>query len=530
MKAAGKAESRFRYTGEMPPSYFNMARYCLRAANAPRDKHALIVVNACDCESWTYGALEAGVLRAAYAFRGRYALSDGARIIIRLRNKSAFPLAFFGAIAGGLVPIPVSPELTARELDFLLEDSEASAIVLDDSLPHGVFAPDLAIIPESTFSEEIESGPQADYANTKADDPAFLIYTSGTTATPKGVFHAHRSAWGRRPMYHGWYGIGCNDRVLHAGSFNWTYTLGTGLADPWANGATAVVYTGEKTPDVWPRLISGHGISIFAAVPGVYRQILKYTDAAEIRSVGLRHGLCAGESLVQSIADEWQERTGTVLYEALGQSELSTYISSSPNVPPKPGKIGKPQPGRVVAILPEEGEEQPLAQGVPGLIAVHRSDPGLMLGYLKRAAEEAEMFRGDWFIGGDAGMMDEEGYIAHLGRRNELMNAGGFRVSPVEVEQQLAQHPSVAEAAVAEVAVREGVSIVAAFIVLSEGAAADRPALELFAKTRLASYKQPKDYTFVDALPRTANGKLKRSELGRLLINKGIAAYKGLPA
>lgn len=523
MKGAGEEADKFGYAGKLPPANFNMARYCLRAGNAPSDKHALTVVNEVESQTWTYGALEASVLRAAHAFRARHALPSGARVIIRLRNKSTYPVAFFGAIAGGLVPIPASPDLTARELDFLLEDSEARAILLDESLPHDVFDPDLAIIPEARFAAEIASGPEASYANTKADDPAFLIYTSGTTATPKGVLHAHRSAWGRRPMYQCWYGIKPGDRVLHAGSFNWTYTLGTGLSDPWANGATAVVYTGVKTPEVWPSLISSHDISIFAAVPGVFRQILKYADAEAIRTVRLRHGLCAGETLPQSIANEWRERTGTILYEALGQSELSTYISSSPSVPLKPGRIGKPQPGRSVVILPEEGGDEPLAHSEAGLIAVHRSDPGLMLGYLKRPAEEAGMFRGEWFVGGDAGMMDEENYIAHLGRRNELMNAGGFRVSPLEVEEQLSQHPSVAEAAVAEVTIREGVSIIAAFIVLNDGAAADRTALEPFAKSRLATYKQPKDYIFVDTLPRTANGKLKRSELRRLFPNQEIA-------
>ena len=122
-----------------------------------------------------------------------------------------------------------------------------------------------------------------DYADTAADDPAFLIYTSGTTASPKGVLHAQRSAFGRRPMYQGWYGIGPDDRMLHAGAFNWTFTLGTGLTDPWANGATAIIYTGEKDPALWPRAHRETGATLFAGVPGVYRQILKYAKPAPDR-------------------------------------------------------------------------------------------------------------------------------------------------------------------------------------------------------------------------------------------------------
>jgi acetyl-CoA synthetase len=507
------------YKGDLPPACFNMARYCLRAAGALRDKTALLVVHDAsgrDTETWTYGALEDAVLRTAHELRTGYGLKKGERVAIRLRNRTAYALAFFGAIAGGLVPIPISPDLTARELSFLLDDSEASAIVLDDTLAHGAFNPALKLIPEASLVSASESGPLSEYENTAADDPAFLIYTSGTTASPKGVLHAQRSAWGRRPMYQGWYGIEASDRLMHAGSFNWTYTLGTGLSDPWANGATSIVYTGEKDPALWPRLIRTHGVTIFAAVPGVYRQILKYAAFPYGGLPDLRHGLTAGEALASMVAEARRERTGTSLYEALGQSELSTYISSAPSVPPKPGKVGRPQPGRCVAILPDEGGTEPVPAGEEGLIAVHRSDPALMLGYWKRPAEEAAIFRGDWFIGGDAGTMDADGYIAHLGRHNDLMNAGGFRVSPAEVEQQLAKHPGVAEIAVAEVTVREGVSIIAAFVV-SHGDDETQLASSLasHASTVLAGYKCPKQYVFVEALPKTPNGKVKRGVLKR---------------
>jgi acyl-coenzyme A synthetase/AMP-(fatty) acid ligase len=118
------------------------------------------------------------------------------------------------------------------------------------------------------------------YAETSAEDPAFLIYTSGTIGQPKGVLHGHRSAWGRRPMYQGWYGIGETDIVLHAGAFNWTYTLGVGMIDPWANGATAVLYKGSPDPSVWPALIERFSVTIFATVPSLYRRILKYANGS----------------------------------------------------------------------------------------------------------------------------------------------------------------------------------------------------------------------------------------------------------
>jgi len=316
-------------------------------------------------------------------------------------------------------------------------------------------------------------------------------------------------------MYEGWYGITADDRMLHAGAFNWTFTLGSGLTDPWANGATAIIYTGEKSPEIWPRLISKTQATLFAAVPGVFRQILKYAAAEELAAMShLRHGLMAGEAPPESLFDAWETATGRPLYEALGMSEISTYASASPTVPRKPGTVGKPQPGRAVVILSEDGGETPLPDGEAGLIAVHASDPGLMLGYWNRPDEEAEVRRGDWFLGGDYGSIDSDGYITHLGRANDIMKAMGYRVAPQEVEAVLARHPHVGEVACAELKVREGVSVIAAYIVpAGDEVEPDCEALMAFAEQHLAPYKCPRVVRLVARLPRTANGKVLRRGL-----------------
>jgi len=314
-------------------------------------------------------------------------------------------------------------------------------------------------------------------------------------------------------MYQGWYGIGPDDRMLHAGAFNWTFTFGTGLADPWANGATAIIFTGEREPDVWGRLIRTSGATIFAAVPGLYRQMLKYGgDLADLAA--LRHGLMAGEAPPPGLFQDWQQRTGRQIHEALGMSEVSTYISTAPTVPRREGAVGKPQPGRRVAVLPLEGEV-PLPPGEEGLLAVHRSDPGLMLGYWRRPREEAEVLRGEWFLGGDLAMMDADGYVLLRGRANDVMKALGYRVSPLEVEGVLALHPDVAEVACRELRVREDVSVIGAFVVAKPDVPHDAEAILAFARERLAAYKCPRSVVFVDTLPRTAHGKVKRSELAR---------------
>ena len=496
---------------------FNMARYCIGRTAAERPEHpALIVISAADAakpsEVWSYQNVESAILRVADALRA-LGLAPGARIVIRLENTSAYALLFFGAIAGGYVPLPTSTQLTEAEVRFLIEDSGAEAIAVAAALPVAAIPAGVKIISAIDVERMLQSPQRAAYANTSADDPAFLVYTSGTTAKPKGVLHAHRSTLGRSPMYQGWYGITPDDRMLHAGAFNWTYTLGTGLTDPWANGATAIVYTGEKDPALWPQLIRATGATLFAGVPGLYRQILKYVGPLHGNLGALRHGLMAGEPPPPGLFEAWDAATGLPLYEALGMSELSTYISSSPSVPRRKGTVGRPQLGRRVAILPLEGGETPLPAGQEGLIAVHRSDPGLMLGYWNRKDEESHVYRGEWFTGGDIGCMDADGYVTHLGRANDIMKAQGYRVAPQEVEAVIALCPGVADVACAEIQVRDDISVVGAFVVRAPGSAIDAATVLRFAAERLAAYKTPRQVVFLDALPRTPNGKIKRSQL-----------------
>ena len=503
------------------PEYFNMARYCLAApAEQLPHKPALVVVADPDpqsppLETWTFAQMEDAVLRVAAALEDR-GLKPGDRILIRLDNTSAYPILYFGAIAAGLIAVATSSQLTAAEADFLMGDSAPRAVALAPHLPRGNIPTDVIVLEEAEVRGMTHHLRRGAYAATRAEDPAYLLYTSGTTARPKGVVHAHRVALGRSRTYQGWYGIRPDDVMLHAGAFNWTYTLGTGLIDPWGNGVTSTIYVGEKSPEVWPAVIVKTGATLFAAVPGLFRQILKYAPPGPLNVGRLRHGLIAGEAPAQSLFGDWQARTGTEIYEALGMSEISTYVSTCPGMARKDGSPGRAQPGRRVAVLPVEGGTDPLPPGEEGLLAVHRSDPGLMLGYWNRSDEEAEVYRGEWFLGGDLAIIDADGYIFHHGRANDVMKALGYRVSPLEVETVIAQHPDVGEVACAEISAREGVTLIGAFLVAKPGHTVDAASVMSFAKERLAQYKCPREIIVVDALPRTPNGKVKRSELGRV--------------
>ena len=220
----------------------------------------------------------------------------------------------------------------------------------------------------------------------------------------------------------------------------------------------------------------------------------------------LRHGLTAGERLDPELRRAWKDRTGTELHEAMGMSECSTFLSGSPAQPAPEGSAGYPQPGRRVAILSDGGE--PLPPGQPGVLAVHRSDPGLFLGYLGQPEETAAKFQGEWFLTGDMAVQAEDGAISTLGRADDMMNAGGFRVAPAEVEDVLVPVPGAGDVAVTELPV-PGASIIAAFWT---GPAASE-VLRAAAEAGLARYKQPREFIHVEALPRTPTGKINRRAL-----------------
>ncbi|WP_347267948.1 class I adenylate-forming enzyme family protein [Paracoccus sp. (in: a-proteobacteria)] len=478
----------------------NLAEHVLRTGALTPDRLAMSVVGLGRAERWSHGRLRQAVLGTATGLL-RSGLRPGDRLLLRLGNTSGFPVTWLGAIAAGIVPVPSSAQLTAAEITRIARLVRPAAIAADA----GIALPDHAApLLDARTRAGFQTLPGAGFAPAAPDDLAYIVFTSGTSGQPRGVCHAHRAILARQMMFQGWYGLTAQDRLLHCGAFNWTFTLGTGLMDPWTMGATALIPASGIAPEQIPLLAARHGASIVAAAPGVFRQMLR----GDWRPwPGLRHGLTAGERLDPGLRAAWQARTGTDLHEALGMSECSTFVSGSPARPAPPGSTGFPQPGRRIAILDEDGRE--CTPGQPGTLAVHRSDPGLFLGYLDQPQETAARFRGAWFLTGDLVRMTPEGAIHSLGRADDMMNAGGFRVSPAEVEEALASHPGAGEVAVTELPVAPGSSVIAAFWT----GTLDAESLRAHADTRLARYKQPRAYIHLPTLPRTATGKINRRAL-----------------
>ncbi len=438
------------------PAPFNLTSYVLAAGQAMPEKPALAIVAPTGTDFWSYAELRQAVLGTASGLR-ELGLAPGSHVLLRLPNCVEFPIAFLGSIAAGLIPVPTSALLTVPEIG-RIAGAVGPALIIAGK---GVALPEAANCPVIAASE-LAGMYELPPSETIMGDPerlAYIISTSGTSGRPRLVMHSHRSIWARRMMQKDWYDLSDSDRLLHAGAFNWTYTLGTGLLDPWTIGATALVPAPSVKPWQLPDLLRRHDATIFAAAPGVYRQILK---SGIPKLPNLRHGLSAGEKLPDVTRDAWEKATGTLVHEALGMSECSTFISSRPACAAPAGTVGFPQRGRCIAVL-DEGV--PVEVDTAGTLAISLRDPGMMLGYLGDSPAMDVRTLGSWFLTDDIVSMRADGAITYHGRMDDMINAGGFRISPIEIEAVLHAHPRIVECAAAEVRVRSDTTLVACFYV-----------------------------------------------------------------
>jgi len=489
------------------PARFNMAAHVLARGATTPNQAALELLHPDSTEVWTYAQVQAAVAGVATGLKAQ-GLRPGDRVLMRLGNSLAFPVVFLACITAGLIPVPTSAMLTGPEVAKLCDLVTPALIVADG----GIAVPDALpcpVLPASALPAMHHLPPLA-YEMGDSNRLAYIIFTSGTSGRPQAVAHAHRAILGRAMMLQGWYGLTPEDRLLHAGAFNWTYTLGTGLMDPWTVGATALIPAPGTEASALPALLHRARATIFAAAPGVYRQMLR---APLPPLPHLRHGLSAGEALPQTARDAWHAATGTPIFEAFGMSEISTFISGSPDRPAPVGSTGYAQPGRQIAVLDSAGIPAPI--GTPGILAVDRRDPGLFLGYYRDLAATAARFTGDWYLTGDTAQMAADGAISYLGRNDDMMNAGGYRVSPLEVEAVMATLSGITDCAAIEVEVKPGTTIIACVYASPDPLLED--ALTQHAARSLARYKQPRAYHHMAQLPRNANGKLNRRALRALI-------------
>ena len=469
-------------------------------------------------------------------------VAAGDRVLIRLPNSLDYPIAFLGTMKRGAISVPTSTLLTAEEVAYLAKDSTATVLVTDkaawpalqdhlSNLPNlkhvflsgvGEIQPH-ASLQVSDLSQQLAaiSHCEGNHA-TAADDPAYLVYTSGTTGYPKGVLHAHRALIGREPAAKYWFNFAEDqqDRIMHSGKFNWTYVLGTGLMDPLYLGKTVIVHEGKNDADLWTRLIAKHAATIFVGVPTIYRQIIQKSTAAQADVPSLRHCMSAGEHLSDEVLQQWRGRFGRDIFEAVGMSEFSYYLSQSVFRPIRPGSAGFPQPGHAIQLLNPDTLEA-LPPGEEGMICVPDSDPGLFLRYWNLDEETAKYKHGGWFFTGDYARYDADGYIWFLGRKDDIIKSFGYRVSPYEIERVYKSHPAVADCAAVGEELEKDKLLVVTYVILQPDATVTADELLAFGKQHLAAYKTPKTVYLTKDFPRTKNGKILRKD-----INNQIAYAK----
>lgn len=523
------------WTWEIPP-YFNIAVACSDAhSEGPRRDLPAVIVDddARGVSQLSFGELAEQTSRFAQLLR-ELGIAAGDRVLIRLPNCIEYSMVFLGAIKRGALPVPTSMLLTADEIAYLARDSGATAVVTDSDswndmhaalaaaghLRHAILVTSDATghvaapgVEVTDLSRALRGISHCEGAHpTRADDPAYLVYTSGTTSYPKGVLHAQRVLLGKQPSSRYWFDFQGHERVLHSGKYNWTYVLGTGLMDPLFHGHTTIVHEGSNDGPIWPALIAKHRATTFIGVPTLYRHILQRTTcgAADVPSV--HHYMCAGEPLPVEVLRRWHERFGRYIYEGLGMTECSYYLCQTVAHPIRPGSAGFIQPGHDVKLLdPTTWRE--VGTNQEGMLCIPRSDPALALGYWNQPDETARCFHGEWFLTGDYARQDEDGYIWFLGRRDDLIKSFGYRVSPLEVDRVFRDHPDVLDAATHGERIDQDKLLVVTYVILRPGSPISADDLLRYGRQHLASYKAPKIVYLVNDLPRTRNGKILRRAL-----------------
>jgi 4-hydroxybenzoate-CoA ligase len=482
----------------------------------------------------TYGGLEAATCRFG---RGLYALGlrPESRIVLLLLDTVDFPIAFWGAIRAGIVPIPLNTMLTAEQYAYILEDSRAEIVLVSAPLT-ATLAPIVAQatqwrtavvtgaddpvakldrVDTLSFAEVLARGSSERFrAPTLSDEVAFWLYSSGSTGAPKGVKHVHTSLMATARRYgQGVLGVHADDVMFSAAKLFFAYGLGNAMSFPMAVGARTVLMPERATPDLILETMRQHQPTIFYGVPTLYAALLAHPAIS--RGAGsnrLRQCVSAGEALPAHVGKQWRARVGIDILDGIGSTEmLHIFLSNRPGEV-RYGTSGLPVPGFDAKIVGEDGRV--LDAGEIGELVV--SGPSAAEGYWNQRAKNRRTFVGEWTYTGDKYLREADGYYRYCGRVDDMFKVSGVWVSPFEVEAALITHEAVFEAAVIGVPDRDGLIKPKAFIVLNVGYAADEGLFEVLkdhVKQHAGAWKYPRVIEVRSELPKTATGKIQRFKL-----------------
>ena len=481
----------------------------------------------CEDRTLTYADVLDLTNRAGNALRDLgVGLED--RVLLLCLDAPEFIAAFWGAIKLGAVPIPVNTLMRAQDYLYFLTDSRAKAAVISAPL----LAEAGPVLDQSPWLKHvlIAGGPAGRYlgwedrlakasatleaAPTSRDDPAFWLYSSGSTGFPKGAVHLQHDMWICYQTYaKQTLAMTASDRIFSAAKLFFAYGLGNSGYMPMGVGASSVLSPHRPTPDSVYEILSMRKPTIFFGVPTLYAAMLAVKEAEKRYDLSsLRLCVSAGEALPEELYTRWRQRFGVELIDSIGTTEILHVFLANPPGRVRPGASGLPVPGYELAIVDDEG--RPVPRKEIGNLRV--KGDSTMAYYWNKHDKTKEALHGHWIQTGDKYWQDEDGYFWFAGRADDMLKVGGIWVSPVEVEGTLIKHDAVLEAAVVGKEDADRLVKPKAYVVLKDPArstAGLEDELKAFVKDKIAPYKYPRWIEFVPELPKTATGKIQRFKL-----------------
>ena len=522
-------EKEYRDFSLSVPQYFS---FPLDVFDRWGERTALFLTDGTIDRKFTFDELKSLSSKYAGAFR-KIDMKKGDKVLVMLPNIPEWWEVMLGLMRLNAVPIPSTTLLTEKDIQYRLSATDIKAIITtEEDAPKVEAAVNNASVSPLLLSAGERKG-WIDYKKLRdaadpfegeralADEPALIYFTSGTTGNPKQVLHSQASY----PLAHMltgryWLDLRPGDIHWNLSDTGWAKAAWSSLFGPWHMGATIFSFhkKGKFDPSSIIGILQKYPVTTFCGPPTAYRMMVKdLPSSRDFSSLSLRHFVAAGEPLNREIIELWKDRTGHAIYDGYGQTETVNVLANFRCLPVKPGSMGRPVPGFIVDIINEKGS--PVQNTIEGDIAIKvkpKRPAGLFTEYLGNKEATESTLRGDWYITGDRAYKDHEGYFWFVGRADDVILASGYRIGPFEVESILIEHPAVKESAVVASPDEMRGEVVKAFVVLTKGyVPSDALTRELqdLVKTRTAPYKYPRKIEFIDELPKTLSGKIKRKEL-----------------